>query len=65
MLAVSSSDTSAKTMSWAEFRATFSWLGNTALAFGIIHQGVWGAVDMKHNLRRSEWVGGGRIVRDD
>lgn len=50
-------------MSWAEFRAVFSWLGFAGLAFGVAHQAMWGAIIHKHRPNPSFWVGDGTIVR--
>lgn len=63
LLAAYSSRASDTKLSWAEFRALFSWLGTLALAFGVIHQGLWGAIILKHIPTPSSWVGGGKIVR--
>lgn len=62
ILAVCSSGSTAATLSWAEFRAVFSWLGTGAFTLGIIHQGFWGAIILQHLPNPSFWVGGGRIV---
>ncbi len=62
VLCVSSSSEIAKSMSWAEFRAVFSWLGVLGLAFGVVHQGLWGAIILKHRPNPSYWNADGKIM---
>lgn len=62
LLAVSSGGAISSKMSWAEFRAVFSWLGFVGLSFGVAHQAMWGAILHKHRPDPSFWTGGGAIV---
>ncbi|CAN8074302.1 unnamed protein product [Agarophyton chilense] len=62
VLAICSSDASATSLSWAEFRAVFSWLGTIAFAFGVFHQGLWGWVLHQHRPDPSHWVANGAIM---
>lgn len=63
LLALSSGSAISSKMSWAEFRAVFSWLGTAGLVFGVAHQALWGVILHKHRPNPSFWVGGGAIVR--
>lgn len=60
LLSLCSGDSFASSMSWAEFRAVFSWLGCAALALGAGHQALWGVVV---DQRPRDWAGGGAVVR--
>lgn len=62
LLALSSGSAISSNMSWAEFRAVFSWLGTAGLVFGVAHQALWGVILHKHRPNPSFWVAGGTIV---
>lgn len=62
VLAVYSSGQSGSKLTWAEFRGVFSWVGTLALMLGVVHQGFWGAILLKHRPNPSYWVANGAIV---
>ena len=62
LLAVSSNKSVANEMSWAEFHVVFSWMGIAGLMLGVVHQGLWGAIILKHRPNPSTWNGNGVLV---
>lgn len=62
ILAVSSNASVSDAMSWAEFRAVFSYVGAFALAVGVLHQGTWGAIQRLQMPGPDYWVGGGMVL---
>lgn len=62
VLAASSDASVSAAMSWSEFRSIFGFLGAFSLAVGVIHQGLWGAIILKHIPDPSFWVGGGKVM---
>ncbi len=62
VLAVSTSQSVADSMSWKEFRAVFSWLGTAGLVFGVLHQGFWGWIIHRHRPSPKFWAGNGAVM---
>ncbi len=62
VLAISSSRSVSDHMSWAEFRAVFSWMGVAALVAGVTHQALWGWIIHKHRPNPTFWVGFGAVL---
>ncbi len=57
VLAVCTSPSVAESISYAEFRAVFSWLGTVGLVFGTVHQCLWGVIFQLCCSKQRYWEG--------
>ncbi len=62
VVAVSTSPGVADSMSWAEFRAVFSWMGLVVLIIGVLNQGFPGWINYRHSHSPEFWVGKGAVM---
>ncbi len=63
VLAICTSQNVADSMSWAEFRAVFSWLGMGGLLFGVLHQAFSAWISHGYSPSPSKfWIGHGGVM---